>query len=196
MLLYWAKNYSSQLKIGEDYKTLCPAYSLIFSVYDLFPETESFYTAFSIRSDESPHFYFNEDLRLITVELSKFKKRTPAVLLDLREEWCYLLKESKRMGERESRELSAKGEDMKKAMFRLKELSREEGLQLVEEAKEKARRDQAAREQDSFDSGMESGMEKSKAELVMSMLENKLDISLISKITGLSEKEIRKLKKS
>ena len=29
---------------------------------------------------------------------------------------------------------------MKKAMFRLKELSREEGLQLVEEAKEKARR--------------------------------------------------------
>ena len=55
----------------------------------------------------------------MTVELSKFKKREPSALLDLREEWCYLLKESKRMGERESEELSAKGEDMKKALFRL-----------------------------------------------------------------------------
>ena len=94
------------------------------------------------------------------------------------------------MGERESRELSAKGEDMKKAMFRLRELSREEGLQLVEEAKEKARRDQAARERDSFDNGMEKGIEK----VVLNMLQEKADIYFISKITGLSEKEIRKFK--
>ena len=194
ILLYWAKNYSSQLKAGEDYETLCPAYSLIFSVYNLFPETGHFYTSFSIRSDEAPYFYFNKDLRLVTVELSKFNKRTPAALLDLREEWCYLLKESRRMGERESEELSAKGEDMKKAMFRLKELSREEGLRLVEEAKEKARRDQAARERDSFNEGLDQGMEQGKIELVMNMLENKLDISLISKITGFSKEEISELK--
>ena len=212
ILLYWSKNYSSQLKTGEDYETLCPAYSLIFSTYDLFPETGDFYTSFSIRSDESPYFCFNEDLRLITVELSKFKKKTPAALLDLREEWCYLLKESKRMGEREVRELSAKGEDMKRAMFRLKELSREEGLQLVEEAKEKARRDQAARERDSFNSGIEKGIErgidqgidqgiergieKGKKELVMNMIKNGMEVSLLSKFTGLSEEEINQLKES
>ena len=190
ILLYWAKNYGSQLKTGKRYETLYPAYSLIFSVHDLFPQTGGFYTSFSIRSDESPYFCFNEDLRLITVELSKFKKREPSALLDLREEWCYLLKESKQMGERESRELSAKGEDMKKAMFRLKELSREEGLRLVEEAKEKAWKDQMARERDSFNSGIAKG----KIELVRNMLENKLDIQLISKITGLPKKEISKLK--
>ena len=208
ILLYWAKNYSSQLKTGEDYKTLCPAYSLIFSAYDLFPETGDFYTSFSIRSDESPYFCFNEDLRLVTVELSKFKKKTPSALLDLREDWCYLLKESKRMGEREGEELSAKGEEMKKAMVRLRELSREEGLQLVEEAKEKARRDQAAREHDSFNSGRiegkeegiiqgkTEGKEEGKTELIISMLKNELNIPLISKITGLSEKEIYQIKKS
>ena len=203
ILVYWAKNYGSQLKTGEDYETLYPAYSLIFSTYDLFPESGSFYTSFSIRSDESPYFCFNEDLRLITVELSKFKEKEPSALLDLREEWCYLLKESKRMGEKESEELSAKGEDMKRAMFRLKELSREEGLQLVEEAKEKARRDQAARERDSFNGGMEEGIEKGKiegnfegkAELIISMLKNEPNISLISKITGLPEEEINELKK-
>ena len=42
ILLYWAKNYSSQLKAGEEYETLCPAYSLIFSVYPLFLKSPDF----------------------------------------------------------------------------------------------------------------------------------------------------------
>ena len=190
ILLYWAKNYGSQLNTGEQYETLCPVYSLIFSTFNLFSKTKDFYTSFSIRSDNSPYFCFNRDLRLVTVELSKFKKREPATLLDLREEWCYLLKESRRMGEREVRELSAKGEEMKRAMFHLKELSREDGLRLVEEAREKAWRDQMARESDSFNRGIEKG----KKELVMNMLKNKLDISLISKITKLTEEKINELK--
>ena len=208
ILLYWAKNYSSGLKTGEDYKDLYPAYSLVFSAYDLFPGKEDFYTSFSIRSDKSPHFCFNEDLRFVTVELSKFKKREPSALLDLREDWCYLLKESGQMGEKESGELSAKGEEMKRAVFHLKELSREEGLRLVEEAREKERRDQAARMSDSFKEGIEKGMargkadglvegmEKGKRELVMSMLRNGLDVSLISKIAGFSEAEVSKLHRS
>ena len=186
ILLYWAKNYGSQLSTGEQYETLCPAYSLIFSTFNLFSEAKDFYTSFSIRSDRSPYFCFNKDLRLVTVELSKFRKREPSDLVDLREEWCYLLKESKRMGEREVKELSAKGEEMKGAMFHLKELSREEGLRLVEEAREKAWKDQMARERDSFNKG--------KKELIVSMLKKGMEISLLSKFTGLSEEEINKLK--
>ena len=49
------------------------------------------------------------------------------------------------MGEREGTELSRKGWEMKEAMFHLKELSRDEGLRLVEEARGKAWKDQAAR---------------------------------------------------
>ena len=119
ILLYLAKNYGSQLKTGEKYEKLCPAYSLIFSTYDLFSEIDRFYTSFSIRSDESPYFCFDEGLRIVTVELSKFKQRDPTVLLDLREEWCYLLKESRKMGEREGKELSNKGREMEEAMFHL-----------------------------------------------------------------------------
>ena len=115
----------------------------------------------------------------------------------MREEWCYLLKESRKIGEKEGKELSAKGWEMKEAMFHLKELSRDEGLRLVEEAREKAWKDQAAREDDSFNKGMAQGMERGKAkgkkELAGSMLKNGLEISLISKITGLSEEEINQL---
>ena len=164
ILLYWAKNYGSQLKTGEKYEKLCPAYSLIFSTYDLFSDVDCFYTSFSIRSDESPYFCFDEGLRIVTVELSKFKQRDPTALLDLREKWCYLLKESKKMGEREGKELSSKGREMEEAMFHLKELSREESLRLVEEAREKAWKDQAAREDDSFNRGKAQGIEEGIAE--------------------------------
>ncbi|MCY4513166.1 MAG: Rpn family recombination-promoting nuclease/putative transposase [Bdellovibrionales bacterium] len=192
ILLYWAKNYSSQIKTGEKYEKLCPAYSLIFSTFDVFSKTKNFYTSFSICSDEAPYFSFTGDLRFVTVELSKFGKRKPSSLIDLREEWCYLLKESRRMGEKEGKELSRKGYEMEEAMFHLKELSREEGLRLVEEAREKAWKDQMAREDDSFG----RGMAKRQQDLVISMLKNKLEISLISKITGLSAVEINKLKES
>ena len=102
------------------------------------------------------------------------------------------------MGEREGKELSEKGQEMEEAMFHLKELSRDEGLRLVEEAREKAWKDQAAREDDSFNKGkMEGkveGIAQGKRDLVVSMLKNEPDISLISKITGLSEEEINRLK--
>ena len=126
------------------------------------------------------------------VELSKFGKRKPSSLIDLREEWCYLLKESRRMGEKKGKELSRKGYEMEEAMFHLKELSREEGLRLVEEAREKAWKDQMAREDDSFG----RGVAKRQQDLVINMLKNKLEISLISKIMGLSAVEINKLKES
>lgn len=102
------------------------------------------------------------------------------------------------MGEREGRKLSERGQEMKEAMFHLKELSREEGLRLVEEAREKAWKDQMAREDDSFNRGMSQGIEKGMAkrqqDLVINMLKNGLEVSLISKITGLSGKKINKLK--
>ena len=166
---------------------------MIFSTFPLFPKTECFYTPFSIRSDVPPYFRFDEGLRIITVELSKFKKKEPAALLDLREEWCYLLKESKVMGEKEGNELSMKGQEMEEAMFHLKELSRDEGLRLVEEAREKAWKDQTAREDDSFNRGIEKGMEKGKKELVINMLKQGLDVPFISKVTGLSKEKIKKL---
>ena len=194
ILLYWAKNYGS--KTREKYEKLCPAYSLIFNAYDLFSEADHFYTSFSIRSDKSPCFCFDEGLRIVTVELSKFRQRDPTALLDLREEWCYLLKESGKMGEREGKELSSKGQEMEEAMFHLKELSREESLRLVEEAREKAWKDQAAREDDSFNRGKAQGRIQGKKDLILSMLKNGLEMSLISKITGFSEKEISKLKEN
>ena len=191
ILFYWAKNYSSQLKAGQEYHTLCPVYSLVFSTFDLFSKTNSFYMSFSLRADTSPHFYFTEDMCVVTVELNKFRKQEIGSLIDLREEWCYLLKESHKMGERESKELSSKDPEMESAMSYLRKFSRNEQFQILEEAREKNRRDQVAREHDKF----HAGRMQRQTELILNMLEKKADISFISEVTGLSEEEINELRK-
>ena len=158
VLFYWAKNYGSQLTKGKQYKSLCPVYSLIFTTFKLFPATSRYYNVFSIRSEKPPHFYFNRDLCFVTVELSKFKKQEVKALLDFKEKWCYILKESGRMGEKEYKAFIAKSPEMEEDMVRFRRLSKEESYQMWEEAKEKARLIQASRENQAFEQGMEKGM--------------------------------------
>ena len=93
-------------------------------------------------------------------------------------------------------------------------LTSEEQQQLLAEAREKYRRDRLARDENMFEQGMEKGMEKGKVTgiaegmekgkvagiaegmqaVALSMLKAQADIAFISKITGLSEEEINKLK--
>ena len=43
--------------------------------------------------------------------------------------------------------------------------------------------------------GMQAGVQKRDKEVILNMLKGKSEISFIAKVTGLSEKEIKKLKK-
>ena len=44
--------------------------------------------------------------------------------------------------------------------------------------------------------GLRKGRQEGRQEVVLNMLKKKLDISVISEVTGLTEKEIKKLKNS
>ena len=92
VLFYWAKNYTLQLKEGESYKKLIPVYSLIFCDFNLFSDQEDFYKSFSIRLDKPPHTALNNHLRVVFVELRKFKKKKIRSLLDSRDGWCYVIR--------------------------------------------------------------------------------------------------------
>ena len=102
---------------------------------------------------------------------------------------------------------------MKRAMEHLRDLSQDEGLRREEEAREKFLMDQRAEKAYAFDEGMEKGMEKGmqkgmekgrlqgkeegRAEgmekVALNMLKSNFKPSVISKITGLSKEEIKKL---
>ena len=219
VLFYWAKNYISQLKEGEEYTKLVPSYSLIFSAFDLFPGREGFYNSFDIRSRKPPHFPFNKDLCFVTVELNKFRQDDVSSSIDFQELWCYILKKSNSMKNKDYQKLLDKDSEWKEAMMYLRKFSLEEQQQIIADAKEKNRRDRVAREAYVFDEGKAEGEAKGRAEgraegkaegraegkaegeakerikLITSMLKNGANMDFIAKCTGLSIEEISKLKK-
>ncbi len=221
VLFYWARLYTENLKKAEDYHHLCPAYSLIFTDFAVFAPKEDQYkttdpsniiTSFSLRSDKKPHFVLNNQLKIVFVELSKFNTSLDINLPDLfdfQKLWCYILKRSRSISKRECEILSKKGEEMKRAIEHLQDLSQDEEVRMWEEAREKFIRDQRAEKAYAFDEGLEKGraegiqqgIEKGRAEgrqeeqraVALNILRKNLDISFIAEITGLSEKEIKKL---
>ncbi len=115
-------------------------------------------------------------------------------MVDMREKWSYLLKESDRMSEEEARSLlKSGGGEMSEAVNHFLELSRDEKLQLIEENRQKHIMDQKAREAYVLEKGIEKGRKEGIKETVSMMLREKSEISFISRVTGLSEEEIRKI---
>ena len=175
----------------------------------------------------------SEYLRMIFVELNRFqprgrgsssdkaegRARSPQFrmssqdidkLLDLKSQWCYLLRESGRLTVQKAKLLSTKGEDMALALKFLHEMSADHRRQAEQEALEKQEWDRRAElayaHDEGFEKGvkdgrahghaegMEQGMEKERQAVVLNMLQEKADMSLICKVTGLAEEEIKKLK--
>ena len=103
---------------------------------------------------------------------------------------------------------------MKQAVDQLEEVSRDEALQILADAREKARMDKIAEldysreeglakgmekgrlegRQEGLAKGRQEGMEKGRQEVVLNMLKKKTNIIFISEVTGLSVEEIKKLK--
>ena len=93
-----------------------------------------------------------------------------------------------------------------KNRVRILKLSKEDNDRLVDEGIEKARRDRVAERNYARDEGLEKGLEQGIAEgleqgmeegttlVASNMLKNKMKMSLIAQITGLSKAEILKLK--
>ncbi len=198
VLFYWAKLYTDGFKQGAEYETLHPTYSLIFTEFSVFKETKDVVTSFSLLSDKEPHFCLNRDLKIVFVELSKFKTSLEG-LIDLRDHWCYIIRHSSQIKESELEQLAQKNQEMRKAMGLLKNMSLEDKLRWQEEDRLKAISDEKAEKAWAYDQGLEKGMEKGEQkklqQIVYRMLKEKADLITIEKFTGLSEAEIKKIQK-
>ena len=221
ILFYWSKLYSHDLEKGEDYSKIKPAYSLIFTTFSVLDsKIKDFMSSFSIRRDKKPHELLNEDLKIVIVELSKLDKLYDETF-DLKEKWCYILRQSGEITREEYKSLS-KDEEMKMALEHLEELSRDEQLRqeaftrkinevaygldragLIEEGLEKGlqrglKRGRAEGLQEGRAEGLQEGrvegLQQGTIKIALNMLKEETKISFICKVTGLSEEEIKKLK--
>ena len=137
-------------------------------------------------ANQNSEVVFSHCLGIVFVELNKFKEKDLSKIIDLRDVWCYLMKNARSMGSKDLKEIAKKGEEMKQAAWRLEKLSKEESQELIEEAKEKARRDRVA------EIAYSRNAEREK--IARKMLIVGSDINFIQTVTGLSKDHILKLK--
>ena len=197
VLFYLAKLYTWGLNRGEDYEQIYPAYSLVFTNFTVFEELKEYISIFRLRADQDPKVIFSRNLNIVLVELNKFKKED-LKSFDLKDLWCYLIKNTKRITKRELSLISERGSAMREAAVRIRKLSKEESELMYEEAMEKQRRDKAAElayaRDEGIELGMAQGMERGMELAALNMLKSKMSIDVIVKMTGLSQSKILKLK--
>ena len=82
-LYYWAKLYTDQLKMSQDYASLSKAIGIHILNFTSIPEVAKYHNVFHIREKESGYPFF-EHLELHTIELKKFTNESdeglPALL--------------------------------------------------------------------------------------------------------------------
>lgn len=91
-----AKGYANQLERGEDYPLLNPAIAVTITDFILFKNSEDVINKFIFKEEQKNFIYPNEELKLIFVELPKFKKNL-SELESLTDKWIYFLKEAPRL---------------------------------------------------------------------------------------------------
>ena len=202
LTFYACKLYGEQLLVGQNYGKLKNVYSLTFTTFHI-PHLRAladYCHAFDIRGIRPPHIPFTPALCFVIVELSKFQ-HSLGQLLDSRTDWCYLLKNSGQMTERDAKALSLRGKIMSKAVRSLWNLSQDEAMRRIELAEEIHRCDlrtqkeyikQKAKEKGKQE-GRQEGLQEGRLETARKFLEAGTDPKFVAKVTGLSLEEIKKL---
>ncbi|NEO55562.1 MAG: Rpn family recombination-promoting nuclease/putative transposase [Okeania sp. SIO3B5] len=91
-----AKAYANQLETGEDYLLLNPAIAVTITDFILFEKKDNFINKFVFKEETKNFECLDKQLRLIFLELPKFKKAL-SELNSLTDKWIYFLKEANRL---------------------------------------------------------------------------------------------------
>jgi predicted transposase/invertase (TIGR01784 family) len=202
-LYYWAKLYTEQLKVAEDYSVLSKAIGIHILNFTSIVGVKNYHNVFHITEKENGFAYF-KDLELHTIELNKFTSDSNEELADIvaktknaLDGWvAFLTRHDLLRADRLPKELD--NDTLKKALHVLDVLNfSEEERELYEdhlkwlriEANTLKKATEKAKEE-----GIMEGVEKRNIEVAINMLKQKLDDKLISSVTGLTLEEILKLK--
>lgn len=191
ILYYWSKLYSRQIRSGEDYELLEKTIVILitnFKVKEL--ETLEYHSSWKIIEENYRKVILTNKLEIHIMELPKIegKENEKDELLD----WLYFLENPK--SERVEEKMK-ENENLKEARQKLDGLSEDERMQKIAELRQKAIMDEKAIYKKGIEEGIEKGVEKNNIEIAKKMLEEKVDIDFISRMTGLTKEKIKELKK-
>ncbi|MDH2472701.1 Rpn family recombination-promoting nuclease/putative transposase [Clostridium perfringens] len=194
-LYYWSKIYSEQIQNRDNYSKL--ERTVCINILNFkYLKNDKYHNAYRLKEITS-----NEELtdlqEIHFIELPKFNEIGNKEYVENVEEMDALEKWLEFLVEPESntvRQLELSNEEIKLAKSELYRLSMDSKEREQYNMREKAIYDRISALENAEAKGKKEGKLESKLEIVIESLSQGLEISLISKITGLSEEEILKIK--
>ena len=187
MLYYWSKQYTKELKKGEDYKQLKRTIVILIADFEIEElKNVKYHSKWKIIEENERKYILTEDLEFHIIQLSKMYKLNAEGKEKKLIEWLYFLNNP------ESKEVQGymkNNESMRQAKKKLEHMSDDKVVRRLAELREKAILDEREAEYTGYTKGKEEGVKL----IAKKMKEEKITLETIMKITYLSREEIEKL---
>lgn len=192
-----AKEYSSQLQSGQDYKLLNPVIAITFTDFVMFEDINHYQSNFVLQ-EKTQFIQYSDDIELVFVELPKFTKALEN-LTDIKDKWIYFVKNAGQLhyipDALQEPCITEALNMVNEAIMSKEELElqhrRHDFILLQQGSLELA---EAKGVEKGIEQGIELGKHTEKLEIARNMLNNGLDIALIAQLTGLTQDDIKALR--
>ena len=197
ILYYWSLNYSKLLKKGEQYEELTPVISINLLNFNLNRKSSNVHSCYMIYDTKSERL-LTDHLQIHMIELKKFKFGVcPPLAKDnnlSKDLNCWLGFFTTKNMEEYMSEIVKEKPIMEEAHKRYNNFIRSRLMMTEYEKKELYQYDKQISLEDKRREGKLEGIKERNYAIARDMKSKNMDINLISEITGLSIKEVRKLR--
>ena len=191
ILVYLSKMYTKTIKKSQDYNSLEKCIAILITNYniDIIKNIPKYITKWNIREEEYQKIVLTDVMKVYIIELNKFKDYKEKSNHNSLNSWIEFI-ESPEVVDMSNKEIQ-------KAKKVLEEISQDEHEQYLAELREKYIMDQKAIEDAGYDKGLKADLEQGIThgikKIAKKMLNEKIDLDTISRITGLSIQELENL---
>ena len=191
ILFYASKMVSEQLKEGQQYDRIRKVISIMICTdHNLIEDSKEYHNKYFLY-DKNTNSTFSDLLEIDILELKKVPDKDDSNLAT----WLRFMNTDDK---EELDKMAVRNAALESAVCKYKKLTADERIRMIAEEREKAWKDRQAEIKAAKEEGLEQGEEKGrneqKIEIARNALSMGLEIGNIAKLTGLSEKEIEKLK--
>ncbi len=194
---YAAKAYSSQAGVGDQYQNLKEIIFIAITDFVLFPNKPR-YKSDHVTLDKIDHEHDLKDFSYTFIELPKFPKTKEDQLENIVEKWCYFFKYASETSEKDLRKIVGSDVIIGKAYDELVGYNWTDDERAMYEWAKKNEDDNVSCLKQSRIEGREEGIEEGRKvreiEMAKAMLAEGMDVTTVTRLTGLSIEEIEKLK--
>ena len=190
LLFYLSKMYSQNIKMGQNYNEINKCIAILFTDFEIknFENIHKYITKWNLREEKYTSIVLTDTIEIYIIELSKVKRYSENIKLDT---WIKFISNTGDV------DMSKADEPIKEAKKVLEEISEDEHERYLADLRLKYILDQKNIEATGFERGLEQGLEQGKInkqkEIAKNLKNEKVDIKIIIKVTGLTKQEIEKL---